>query len=108
MIISNTKSEDAKARDYKIHEENMVELFVKIGQLFNSKGNPFKKETLTIKSDQLAESEVDVFGKAVPFLPKVDKDTMDVLIKIFSGEGVYHDNNDILVLFRQFHSLKYK
>lgn len=108
MIISNSKSEDAKNRDYKIHEEKMVDLFSKIGLLFNTKHNPFKKETLTMKSEQHVETEVDVFGKAIAFMPKVDKDTVEVMIKIFSGEGVYHDSNDILAIFRQFHSLKYK
>lgn len=108
MIISSSKSDDARIRDYKLHEAKMIELFAKIGNLFNVKENPFKKQALTLKSDEQAESELDIFGKAAPFIPKVDKDTVEIMIKMFSGEGVYHESNDILVLLRHFHSLKYK
>jgi hypothetical protein len=108
MILSNSRSEDAKVRDYKIHEEKMVQLFTRIGLLFNVKSHPFKTESESQKVEASAETEFDVFGKAAAFIPKVDKDTVEIMIKVFSGEGVYQENNDILVLFRHFHTLKYK
>lgn len=109
MILSDSKKdEEAKNRDYKLHEARMIELFQKVGLLFCVKSDPFKVAKMSFKSEQQNEEEIDVFGKAAPFIPKVQISNVEVMIKIFGGQGIYHENNDILMLFRNFHSLKYK
>ena len=108
MILSNAKAEEAKVRDYKIHEETLLQIFKQIGLLFYTKADPFKVAKETFKSDKSPEEEFDVLAKVMPFFPKVDKDTVDTLAKIFSGLGVCQDNNDLLLILRHFHTLKYK
>ena len=108
MLLSNSRSEEAKARDYKAHEQKQLALLRRIGLLFHLKLDPYKVAKETFKSEQPTEEDIDVFGKVLPFLPKVDKDSVEVLVKIFSGVGICIDHNDFLMIFRHFHSLKYK
>jgi hypothetical protein len=108
MIVSNGKKEEAKARDYKLHELKLLELIRGIGLLFHAKADPYKVAKESFKSEKVSDEEFDVFGKAIAFFPKVEERTVTTLIKIFSGLGVCEDNNDILMLFRHFHTLKYK
>lgn len=108
QVSDSKKDEEAKVRDYKLHEARMVELLQKVGLLFCVKSDPFKVAKMSFKSEQQTEDEIDVFGKAAPFIPKVEVATVDVLIKIFGGQGICHESNDLLILFRNFHALKYK
>ena len=108
MTLSNARSEEAKNRDYKLHEDNMFQLFRRIGLLFQTKSDPYHVAKEAFKSDQKGEGDIDVFGKALACFPAVTKDTVGIMVKILSGQGVYTENNDILVILRHFHSLKYK
>ena len=108
MVESNGKSEEARVRDYKIYESKLFGLFHKIGLLFYTKSDPYHVKKESYKSEEVAEEDIDVFGKMLPFFPKVDKDTVQVMINVFSGLGVDQEDNDILMVMRQFHSLKYK
>lgn len=108
MTLSNTKSEEAKTRDYKVHEQKQYELIRRIGLLFYVKLDPYKVAKETFKSEEPTEDQLDVTSKVAAFFPKVDKDTVELLIKIFSGVGIHADHNDFLMIFRHFHTLKYK
>ena len=107
MISSNGKSEETKTRDYKIYETRLIELLHRIGILFYTKSDPYMLRKQNTKTEQPPEQSIDVFGKYSAFLPKVDKDSVQILINIFSGVGVDQEEHDLLMILRQFHSLKY-
>lgn len=107
MISSNSKSEETKTRDYKLYEARLFELLHRIGILFYTKSDPYLLRKQGVKTEQPPEQSIDVFGKFAPFLPKVNKDTVQILINIFSGVGVDQEEHDLLMIFRQFHTLKY-
>jgi hypothetical protein len=108
MAESNALGEEARARDYRLYEQQLFGLLRRIGLVFLERADPYKLEKEKFRSDLLLDDDLDVFGAALAFFPNVDHHTVDTLVKILNGQGVFQENNDLLAVFRHFHHHKYK
>jgi hypothetical protein len=107
MQASDKRSAAVKERDYKYHQQELVLLLESFGKLFAEKTDPYSQKA---KKKHVFEDEVDmvdVFGSTMNFLPETSEKTVNILIDIFNSRGAFVVNNDMLIVFRGFHTLRY-
>jgi len=105
--VSSEKSAAVKERDFKYHQQELVVLLECFGKIFADKADPYAQKA---KKKHVFEDEVDmvdVFGSSINFLPETSEKTIDIIIDIFNNKGVWVENNDMLIVFRNFHQLRY-
>lgn len=108
MVESDSLGEEAKTRDYKLYQQQLFDLIRRIGLVFMEKADPYKVEKEKFRSELVLDQDIDVFGNSIAFFPKVDKETVEILIKMLGGVGVFEESNDMLAILRHFHHHKYK